>query len=217
MEPFVYTNIGLTLLNVSKQGSIVHMMKSLDLMDPDIRGDVMRILFIEKYSTSEELARLIMAKFERPEADAAQIMEATRIFWEDQVNNAFPVPGALEFTNRLVQEGIEWGVVSNIWVPFYQALQKHFGEVEKAVLSFEHGKMKPSKELLTHAATLAENRSITMIGCQYTKDIMLAIDVGWKTIWIKNDSDQDLHLYLDPPEPTHTVESINDIDLAWLQ
>jgi len=112
------------------------------------------------------------------------------LLWEDQETAASEINEATAVVTRFAGEGYHVGLVSNIWAPYYRSFLNACPEIARvsgcAALSFQEGKKKPSFALLKKGLSVLEadpQRSI-MIGDTYIEDILPAIELGLKTIWV---------------------------------
>lgn len=116
--------------------------------------------------------------------------EALSRLWADQEVAAVEIPGAARAVTRARELGFAVGLVSDIWVPYYQAFLRACPDiaplVDYAALSFRLGRKKPAEELYRAAleALDADPRRSVMIGDTYEKDILPAKNLGLATIWV---------------------------------
>lgn len=146
-----------------------------------------QLIMCREYKGWEELCCTLEESF-RPltgqqEAEIAML-------WEDQETAASEINEAAAVVARFAGEGYHVGLVSNIWAPYYRSFLKACPEIARisgcAVLSFQAGKKKPSFALLKKGLSVLEAdplRSI-MIGDTYLEDILPAIELGLKTVWV---------------------------------
>jgi len=112
------------------------------------------------------------------------------MLWQEQETAASEINEASAVVTSFAGEGYQIGLVSNIWAPYYRSFLKACPEIARisgcAALSFQAGKKKPSFALLKKGLSALEadpQRSI-MIGDTYLEDILPAIELGLKTVWV---------------------------------
>lgn len=145
-----------------------------------------------------------------------------RRLWESQCCAAVEIDGATEAVLALKRRGLKIGLLSDIWNPYYQSVEKALprvvGAVDAIVLSYKTGSRKPNKE--NFQTTLdeleIEAHEAVMIGDTYSHDIQPALELGMQAVWVLARPDREIDAILDilnnrSPVPTRTVHNITEV------
>lgn len=214
-------DIGSTLIDGPPYGPARRLAQMLGLGKPAV-VELERLLFRTPSKAPGDLARCIASTLGVDESDAAAHCE---MLWNAQLTEAYTLPGAFETIAKLDAANIQRAYLSNIWPPFYEHFRRSFPSEASApqFLSFEMGVSKPDKEFFRQALTRldAEPKDIVMIGDTYKNDILPAIELGMRTIWVLHRPDKERGALVDvlngaSPRPTHTLNSIADLTLEHL-
>ncbi|MGQ9558575.1 MAG: HAD family hydrolase, partial [Desulfurispora sp.] len=119
------------------------------------------------------------------------------------------------------------GLVSNIWPPYYASFCTAWPDVEQQMdaiaLSFRVGAAKPDPRLYQHA--LAQlglpPAQVCMVGDTYYNDILPAIQLGLRTVWVLCRPDKEAAALRAVeqgrlPAPDLVVPDLSRLDLAVL-
>lgn len=181
-----------------------------------------RILFRSPFQDPRELALAVASQLRvaEPEAEAACIE-----LWNAQLEEAYVLPGARELIAGLEAAGIRRAYLSNIWPPFYEHFRREFPReaAQPQFLSFQTGLLKPDPGFFHHALRALEARAeeTVMIGDTYANDILPAIQIGLRTVWVLHRPQKERQalagvLNGDAPAPNLTLGSIAELTPARL-
>lgn len=214
-------DIGSTLIDGPPYGPARRLSEMLGLGKPAV-PELERLLFRTPSKAPTDLARCIASTLGVTEDSALAHCET---LWNAQLTEAYTLPGATEAIAKLDDAGISRAYLSNIWPPFYEHFRRAFpGEASAPqFLSFEMGVAKPDKEFFRQALERlnAEPRDVVMIGDTYKNDILPAIELGMRTVWVLHRPDKERAALVEvlngaTPRPTHTLNSIADLTLEHL-
>jgi HAD superfamily hydrolase (TIGR01549 family) len=185
-------------------------------------ADLERLLFRTPSKSPADLAHCIASTLGISETAARSHCET---LWNAQLTEAYTLPGAIEAVAKLDAAGIQRAYLSNIWPPFYEHFRRTFASEAEApqFLSFEMGVSKPDKEFFRQALDRlnVEPSEVVMIGDTYKNDILPAIELGMRTVWVLHRPDKERAALVDvlngtSPKPHHTLNSITDLTLEHL-
>ncbi|MEP7352248.1 MAG: HAD family hydrolase, partial [Acidobacteriota bacterium] len=178
-------DIGSTLIDGPPFGPARRLAEMLGLGKAAV-PELEHLLFRTPSTTAIELGNRIAEKLA---IDPEAAVRACRELWDAQLREAYVLPGAKEAIARLEAAHILRAYLSNIWAPFYEHFRHEFAEEAASpqqFLSFQAGVMKPDPEFFRQAlralGVLPEN--VVMIGDTYKNDILPAIELGMRTIWV---------------------------------
>jgi FMN phosphatase YigB (HAD superfamily) len=184
--------------------------------------------------TGAEMASVIMTRpFESAdevcaalEAEFGPIDGPTRVgvtdLWNSQASAATELDGASETVLSLKQSGIRIGLLSDIWSPYYKSVEKALPRVIEAadsiVLSCRTGCRKPEPtnfELALDELGVKPEEAV-MIGDTYEHDILPALELGMRTVWVLARPDREVRsiikvLNWHSRPPTWTVWDIREV------
>jgi len=213
----VFFDIGSTLIDGPSAGPARRLTQMLQL-GPEAAGDLEHILFRSPAESAEELGEKIS---DRLQGDRSRAVEACANLWEAQTREAYVLPGAREAIASLSAAKIPRAYLSNIWAPFYQCFRREFAEeaaTRPQFLSFQTGLLKPDVEFFRHALREADVRpsDAIMVGDTYKNDILPAIELGMKTVWVLHRPDKERTALVqvlngDAPAPSVTLSSIGEL------
>ena len=182
---FVFFDIGFTLIGGPSVGPARRIIEALKMAEKE-KSALADALFRQPFAQAEELAAFLVSQFGTP-VDATHAM--SKNIWNAQIQEAYPLPGAVECLSRLKQANIPFGFISNIWSPFYAGFARLFPEesaTRPSFLSFQLHKAKPDLALYQTALDqvgISAEQAI-MVGDTYTMDIASPRQLGMKTVWI---------------------------------
>jgi HAD superfamily hydrolase (TIGR01549 family) len=213
----VLFDIGSTLIDGPRYGPPRRLAQMLELSE-DALPALDRILFQTPSERPSDLAAAIAERFavDRPHAEAA-----CAELWEAQIQEAYVVPGAAELIAALEAAGLRRAYLSNIWPPFYRFFRQSFAGEAGApqFLSFRTGLLKPDRAFFRHALRelQAEPRDIVMVGDTYTHDMLPAIELGMRTVWLLHRPDKERASLVrvlngEAPRPDLTLASIAELE-----
>lgn len=146
-----------------------------------------KLIMCREYDGWEEMCCALEESF-RPLTPQQKTEVA--LLWNNQETAASEINEAAAVVARFAGEGYHVGLVSNIWAPYYRSFLRACPEIAGisgcAVLSFQQGKKKPSFALLNKGLSVlgADPLRSIMIGDTYLEDILPAIELGLKTVWV---------------------------------
>jgi FMN phosphatase YigB (HAD superfamily) len=211
-------DIGSTLIDGPPYGPARRLSESLELDRASVPV-LERLLFRTPSQGPDDLARHIADALGLP---LPRVADACAALWNAQLTEAYVLPGALDAVARLSHAGVPRAYLSNIWPPFYEHFRRSFPNEAAApqFLSFQTGLSKPDKEFFRTAlrSLSAEARDVVMIGDTYTNDILPAIELGMRTVWVLHRPEKERTsiaavLNGTAPRPDKTIESIAQLEL----
>jgi FMN phosphatase YigB (HAD superfamily) len=213
----VFFDIGSTLIDGPSAGPARRLTEMLQL-GPQAAGELEHILFRSSVESAEQLGEKIS---ERLHVDRGKAIDVCTTLWDAQTREAYVLPGAREAIAGLNVAGIARAYLSNIWPPFYQCFRREFAEeaaTRPQFLSFQTGLLKPDLEFFLHALSVADVRpaDAIMVGDTYKNDILPAIQLGMRTVWILHRPDKERAALVqvlngDAPPPDIALSSIGEL------
>lgn len=209
-------DIGSTLIEGPPYGPARRLTEMLGL-DRSAAPVLERLLFRTPSESAEHLAQHIAQDLG---IDYALAVRECSNLWAAQLKEAYVLPGALEAVATLRVAGIDRAYLSNIWPPFYEHFRRTFScEAQSPqFLSFQLGLMKPDRNFFLHALRALDTspENVVMIGDTYRNDILPAIELGMKTIWVLHRPDKERDALVEvlncaAPKPHETIRSIADL------
>jgi HAD superfamily hydrolase (TIGR01509 family) len=181
----VLFDIGSTLIDGPSAGPARRLAEALGVGREKV-AELERLLFRTPVCDAEELGHQVSARLG---VEKTLAVEAARSLWDAQLREAFVLPGAREAIAGLKAAGIARGYLSNIWPPFYAHFEREFPEEAAQCpqfLSFRTGLMKPDAAFfrLALGALGVEPAAAVMVGDTYDNDILPAIELGMRTVWV---------------------------------
>lgn len=142
--------------------------------------------------------------------------------WGSQATAAQALDGAEDVVRDLKRRGLKIGLLSDIWNPYYDSVERALPDVIKLadaiVLSCRTGARKPGKENFVKCLNELEARpgEAVMIGDTYTHDIRPALELGMRAVWVLARPDRECGQVIgvlngELPAPTVTVSSIGEV------
>jgi FMN phosphatase YigB (HAD superfamily) len=209
-------DIGSTLIEGPPYGPARRLTELLEL-GPHAAPELERVLFRTPSASPEDLA-LHVARAAK--VDLTHALEACGALWRAQLTEAYTLPGAAEAVAALARAGIGRAYLSNIWPPFYEHFRRAFPGEEDApqFLSFRMGLSKPDKRFFEEAlrALQAPAPQVVMIGDTYRNDILPALELGMRTVWILHRPEKERESLVavlngTAPRPHLTLRSIAEL------
>jgi HAD superfamily hydrolase (TIGR01549 family) len=212
-------DIGSTLIDGPPYGPTRRLLEMLGLETSE--GPRMdRLLFCSSSKTPTDLARSVEEEF------GVRAVAACTELWNAQLDEAYVLPGAREAIECLRAARVPRAYLSNIWPPFYERFRREFvGESDqRQFLSFQTGLMKPDPAFFHRAIKELDSPAgeMVMIGDTYKNDILPAIQLGMKTIWVLHRPDKERSALVEvvngvAPRPSVTLGSIGELNLSVLR
>lgn len=140
--------------------------------------------------------------------------------WDSQSSAAMELEGATEAVLALKARGLRIGLLSDIWNPYYESVEKALpgviGAADAIVLSCRTGARKPNPDNFLFALSElgVEPEQAVMIGDTYSHDILPALELGMGAVWVLARPDRESEAIIkvlngDCPPPTATVANIS--------
>ncbi len=213
----VFFDIGSTLIDGPSVGPARRLTEML-LLAPSAASELEHILFRSAVDNAEQLGGKIS---DRLHVDRSKAVEACANLWDAQTREAYVLPGAREAIASLKTAGIPRAYLSNIWPPFYLRFRQEFADeaaTRPQFLSFQTGLLKPDREFFLHALRVADVRpaDAVMVGDTYKNDILPAIQLGMRTVWVLHRPDKERAALVQvlngtAPAPDITLGSIGEL------
>ncbi len=191
MCKFIFLDIGSTLLFADMLSPPREIAKILKLTNNDF-NILRKIIFCGGHTNVNSL----ISDVEKYISRGLSHEEKTRItgLWHKQKQIAYPVDGAHDFIVWLHKGPFKVHLASNLWYPFWDAFIAFFSSLTEnlsGTLSFKCGLMKPCKGFYQKALeeSGASPEEVIMIGDSLEKDIIPAVEMGMKAIWIRKGVD----------------------------
>lgn len=221
-DMFVFLDIGFTLIGGPSIGPARRLMEALHL-PPEAKIPLAHLLFCTPSSHPDDLAEAVIHAWNTHPDQTRAVMQQ---LWRAQSEEAYILPGAAEWLDRLTQAGISFGFISNIWAPFYAGFTRLFpveSQTRPTFLSFQQQCAKP--DLPIYQTALAQVGSppdqTFMIGDTYQMDIAPPRQLGIKTVWVLHRPQQELSDTIQTlngvsPPPDWTVAHIGQLQVDHL-
>ena len=213
----VFLDIGSTLIDGPPAGPARRIADGLGLGTDSLAG-IEHLLFCTAARDAQELGRQLSEQFGVNPAAAVKCVGA---LWEDQLREAFVLPGAQQAIADLKAAGLARAYLSNIWPPFYARFETEFAaeaREQPQFLSFRMGMMKPDPEFFSAALRAVGVRpdEAVMVGDTYENDIEPAVALGMRTVWILHRAEKEKKALIKvmnhkSPSPDLTLASIGDL------
>ncbi len=146
-KPFIFFDIGSTLMDGPDLSPASRFMKELDLSYDD-KKIINSFIFTENIVDPGHLIRRFREFFPHLCEDADSKIQN---IWNAQMSDGFEIEGAMEAIKNLSDRGYRMGIISNIWHPYYLCFERLFTPVmskfEKIILSYRTGSKKPDEKI----------------------------------------------------------------------
>lgn len=182
-------------------------------------ADVASVIMTTELTCAEDVCTALAERFGAIDDDAKRGIVQ---LWEMQSSASFGLDGANETVLALKNRGLRIGLLSDIWNPYYQSVEKALPAVievaESIVLSCRSGARKPNlsnfKMSLNQLGVGADEA--VMIGDTYSHDILPALQLGMRAVWVLARPDREAEAIVSVlngnlPAPTATVSSIAEV------
>ena len=109
---------------------------------------------------------------------------------ESQKTGASEIERATETVMSLKDRGLKIGLLSDIWRPYYESVEVAIPKIVEAadaiVLSCRTGARKPSHKNFARVVEElgVEYQDVVMIGDTYSHDILPALELGMRAVWV---------------------------------
>lgn len=219
----VLFDIGSTLLEGPSTGPGKRLATAFNL-PPSAHHRVSNLLFRNSYTDPDHLAQVLASEYSLPLSEA---LTEVRSLWAAQIEEAYPLPGAQEMLDNVAKWGHAIAFVSNIWQPFMSAFHRHFPSAHanyRGYYSFELGMTKPDTSIFKAALSdfgIGADQ-VVVIGDTYSNDILPALTIGMKTIWVLHRPEKEkanITRVLNglDPRPNLTLNSISELAAHHLE
>jgi HAD superfamily hydrolase (TIGR01549 family) len=182
-------------------------------------AEVASVIMTTPFESARDVCEALTARFGPVGDDASRgICE----LWEAQSTAASAIDGAAECVLALAERGFRIGLLSDIWSPYYRSVERALPEVVGAagaiVLSCRTGARKPDHDNFRRAMDElgVEPARAVMVGDTYVHDILPALELGMRAIWVLARPERETESVLGMlngrlPRPTATVAAIADV------
>lgn len=156
----------------------------LGLSEEDIKT-LGKFIMTAPLETREDLFIAIKPFVKHLEASKVELV--LNEIWNEQNLCVELLPGAEEVIVTLAGRGYDLGLVSNIWHPFYEGVNRKASRIwhyfKHVVVSYRAGIKKPDRRIYRLARELSQTDECWMVGDTYEMDILPAKTEGFKTVW----------------------------------
>lgn len=189
-------DLGFTILGGPAQSppAFIREILSLPPGGKDVLAD---ILFCRAHASPQELA-LALARALGRELSAYET-GAIASYWDRQLEECRPLPGAKDFCRRILAAGYPFHIVSNLWRPFHLSLSRHLPKFERGaqslLLSYQLGARKPHRAFYDLVFKLIPNEApggMIMIGDSWDNDIAPCLERGLTAVLLASDRCRDV-------------------------
>lgn len=187
-------------------------------------AEVASVIMTTPLESADRACAVLEARFGPLGNDA---VEGICELWRSQRSAPSEIDGASDTVLALKRSGLKLGLLSDIWSPYYAGVERALPDVirvaDAIVLSCRTGHRKPEpanfEQVLSELAV--EPREAVMVGDTYEHDILPAIRLGMRTVWVLARPEREAASVIkalngDLPTPTETVSSITDVASASL-
>ncbi|MBF0582875.1 MAG: HAD family hydrolase [Magnetococcales bacterium] len=219
---FVFLDIGFTLIGGPSVGPARRLLEALQL-PPAAKAPLTRLLFCTPTTQPELLAAAMVQQWH---TDPIKTFATVQQLWQAQIEEAYVLPGAEEWLEKLRHARIPYGFISNIWAPFHAGFCRLFPQESRSrpsFLSFQQQCAKPDLNIYqTALAQVGTPASQTiMIGDTYQMDIAPPRQLGIKTVWVLHRPQQELADTVQTlnglsPPPDRTVAHLGQLEVEHL-
>jgi FMN phosphatase YigB (HAD superfamily) len=188
----VFFDIGDTLVHRPRVGPGRRLAGALGLGGDEART-ITRMLFREPFASPAALVARLGAEFGLP----ASIRATVEDVWAAQESEPVELDGATACVAAVRDAGARVGVISNIWAPyetgFRRACPAIVPLVESWHLSYRLGAAKPDAAVFRAALrdVGVEPTAAVMVGDSVDKDIVPAVALGMRAVWIPHVPDDE--------------------------
>lgn len=194
------------------------------LMEGATAGEVASVIMTTELICADGVCEAIESRFgaigDRARTEIAEL-------WDSQASAAMEIEGATEAVLALKRLGLRIGLLSDIWNPYYESVEKALPDVIRAadaiVLSCRTGARKPSPDNFLRALDEldVEPEEAVMIGDTYSHDILPALELGMRAVWVLARPEREAESIIkvlngECPAPTATVSSITEVPALGL-
>ncbi|MCE5198990.1 MAG: HAD family hydrolase [Armatimonadota bacterium] len=189
------------------------------LIDGATAADVSSVIMTTEIQSAEHACSILEKRFGRLSGEAVM---AVCELWKSQSTAPEALGGAAETVLTIKNRGLKIGLLSDIWSPYYAGVERVLPEVVEAsdaiVLSCRTGVRKPDTSNFRTAidALGVEASEALMVGDTYTHDILPALELGMKAVWVlarpERESESIIRILNgEVPVPTITVASVGEV------
>jgi len=189
------------------------------LLDGAGAAEVASVIMTTELTCADGVCSALEARFGTIGREARVGIER---LWNMQSSAAVGLDGASDTVLALKRRGLRIGLLSDIWNPYYESVEKALpdviGAADAIVLSCRTGARKPEPANFVKALDEldVEPCSAVMIGDTYTHDIRPALQLGMRAVWVLARPDREAESIIgvlngDYPTPTATVSSIAEV------
>lgn len=194
------------------------------LMNNVSAADIASVIMTTELACADGVCEALESRFGEISSQARADICA---LWESQASAATEIDGATDTVLALKQRGLRIGLLSDIWNPYYESVEKALPDVIRAadgiVLSCRTGARKPNVHNFLCALEKLDVRpdEAVMIGDTYSHDILPALKLGMQAIWVLARPDRESESIIkilngESPTPTATVSNIMEVPALGL-
>ncbi|MBF0191383.1 MAG: HAD hydrolase-like protein [Magnetococcales bacterium] len=181
----VFLDIGFTLIGGPEIGPSAWLARELGLPSA-AKAELKSWLFTTDLSAPEILADRLSEVYRLDRAHTRRVVGG---FWDRQIQDAYPLPGAERFLTELERANLPYAFITNIWTPFLMGFARCFPQAFERVPLFAScrlGLAKPDAALYQKAleGTGVRPEQAVMIGDTYEMDLAPALRLGMKGVWL---------------------------------
>jgi FMN phosphatase YigB (HAD superfamily) len=189
------------------------------LLDGVSAAEIASVIMTTELTCANGVCEALVTRFG---AIGRQARAGIEQLWDSQSSAAQELPGSTQTVLALKGKGLLIGLLSDIWNPYYASVEKALPEVIRAadaiILSCRTGARKPSVDNFQRSLDelgLSPYEAV-MIGDTYTHDILPALQLGMRAVWVLARPDREAEHIIkvlngDLPAPTVTVSNITEV------
>lgn len=188
-------------------------------VSPSEADNISRIIMREQFDDPDSVYKRFSTVYNHL---TGKHRDKIKALWYDQENSAVEIEGGSETIRHLKGRNYKIGIISNIWTPYYRAFEKACPEIvsmlDGITLSYKEGAEKPDIDLFYKAlrSIAATPDKTAIIGDTYEDDLMPAMKLGMKTVWVLSRPEKEVEAITNVlnniwKNPDHTVQNIKEL------
>ncbi len=189
------------------------------LMHGVTAAEVASVIMTTPLESAEEVCEVLASRFG---ALSDHARKGIRDLYCSQATAARALDGASETVLELKARGLMIGLLSDIWSPYFASVKRALPEVmevaDAIVLSCRTGCRKPHPDnfLRVLADLGVEPSEAVMVGDTYEHDILPALEIGMRAVWVLARPDRELRSMIEVlnrkhRRPTAVVRDIGEV------
>ncbi len=186
----LFVDVGMTLLGGPKESPSTFICNLLGIALEN-KSIISNIVFCKDVASPDELITSLEEELRITITDEKRL--AIQNFWDLQVLQCQPLDGTENFCSAIIASKVNYYIVSNLWPPFFNALQTHLNDfiinASGLFLSYKIGSCKPSDIFYSHvySAVSVPAENIIMFGDSFYNDMEPCIKRGSTGILLSMD------------------------------